>query len=331
MSEAMRVLLVEDNPGDARLIEEMLKESEAEEVELEWVKTLDEGVQRALQGGVDVLLLDLSLPDSKGLESVSTAHLFDTHLPIVVLTGLADEQAAFDALRMGAQDYLVKGEVDGETLLRTLRYARERAQVQDQLDADRGRPARAGAEVRIRALVCPTGGGLLPVLATYVQQLLAEDQRVLYVCMDRPAVVLQDALERHGIDATKVDFLDAAAGRRGSAPDGNIHDVDDPNDLDAVGLRIEQLCGDMGPRTHVLLDSVNSLLLHNGLDKVAGFVHYLANRLRLLQLPGDFICHQNQEWLLIADRFTSFLDEEVAAQAARVEGVEGDPDDPSIM
>jgi DNA-binding response OmpR family regulator len=119
-------LLIEDNPGDARLIQEMLKDEGGAEVQLEWTDNLDDGVRRVLKGGVDVVLLDLGLPDSQGLDTVATVHLFDSVVPIVVLTGLADQDVSVKAVRAGAQDYLVKGKFDGATLVRTVRFAVER-------------------------------------------------------------------------------------------------------------------------------------------------------------------------------------------------------------
>lgn len=122
----LKALLIEDNEADARLLEELLKDDPAARLELEWVKSLDEGVRRLLDGDFDVVLLDLSLPDSSKDESVSTMHLFDSSTPIVVLSGDADEEASIKAIREGAQDYLVKGQVTVDQLVRTVRLAIER-------------------------------------------------------------------------------------------------------------------------------------------------------------------------------------------------------------
>ncbi len=122
----LRALLIEDNEADARLLKEILADDAAAHLELEWVQSLDEGVQHVLNGNFDVVLLDLSLPDSGRDESVSTMHLFDSSTPIVVLSGHADEDASIKAIREGAQDYLVKGEVTADQLVRTVRLAIER-------------------------------------------------------------------------------------------------------------------------------------------------------------------------------------------------------------
>ena len=125
------VLLVEDNPGDIRLIQEMLADVEDERFELEYADRLSTGLDYLGTREIDVVLLDLSLPDSQGFD---TLHRVITALPempiIVVLTGTDDEKLAVQAVRAGAQDYLVKGQIDGNLLIRAVRYAMERHQIQ---------------------------------------------------------------------------------------------------------------------------------------------------------------------------------------------------------
>jgi two-component system, cell cycle sensor histidine kinase and response regulator CckA len=126
----IRVLLVEDNPGDVRLLRETLQDVRDANVEIAYVMTLEEGLQRAAAGNIDVILLDLTLPDTSGVQTVTRTVTAVPEVPIVVLTGLADEQAAVRALREGAQDYLVKGQGDGQLVLRAMRYAIERKRAQ---------------------------------------------------------------------------------------------------------------------------------------------------------------------------------------------------------
>jgi PAS domain S-box-containing protein len=125
-SPLIQVLLVEDNLGDARLLREALAEIRTAPVVLQHVQRLDEGLKRLAEGGIDVVLLDLSLPDATGLDTVRRAHLAAPEVPIVVLTGLADDGFALKAMREGAQDYLIKGQIDGNLLVRSMRYAIER-------------------------------------------------------------------------------------------------------------------------------------------------------------------------------------------------------------
>jgi two-component system cell cycle sensor histidine kinase/response regulator CckA len=124
----MHVLLIEDNEDDACLIGEMLTERIAADIELEWTDRLESGLMRVTEGKVDVVLLDLSLPDSHGLETLDRIQVRAPDLPIIVLTHLDDEVMAVQAVRKGAQDYLVKGRSDGLLLVRAIRYAIERKQ-----------------------------------------------------------------------------------------------------------------------------------------------------------------------------------------------------------
>jgi len=133
-SDTIRVLLIEDNPGDSRLIREMVVDAGDSFVQLECADRLGTGLERLAAGDIDGLLLDLSLPDSQGLETFSTAYARAPGVATIVLTGLDDEELAVKAVRAGAQDYLVKGQVDGNLLVRSLRYAIERKRIHDELE-----------------------------------------------------------------------------------------------------------------------------------------------------------------------------------------------------
>jgi PAS domain S-box-containing protein len=122
----IRVLLVEDNAGDARLILELLREAAAHEFDLEQVDRLEPALERLSRVGVDIVLLDLGLPDSQGIETFERARRQVANEPIVVISGTDDEALALDAVRAGAQDYLVKGRIEGELLARVIRHAIER-------------------------------------------------------------------------------------------------------------------------------------------------------------------------------------------------------------
>jgi len=122
----IKVLLIEDNPGDARLIKEMLSEVNGALFDLETADRLSDGLTRIQKGGIDAVLLDLGLPDSAGLDTFEMVYDQAPEVPVVMLTGLDDTELALEGVRMGAQDYLVKDRVDGDLLARTLRYAIER-------------------------------------------------------------------------------------------------------------------------------------------------------------------------------------------------------------
>ena len=128
-----RILLVEDNPGDARLLREALKEVANYEFDLEHVERLSQALERLRGEPFDVVLLDLSLPDSQGLENLAPVRDAAPTVPILVLTGLDDEEVAVRALRVGAQDYLVKGQAEGSSVVRAIRYPRERKGAEEQI------------------------------------------------------------------------------------------------------------------------------------------------------------------------------------------------------
>jgi PAS domain S-box-containing protein len=180
----IRVLLVEDNPGDARLLWEMLAQATSAQFELTHVGRLCEALQRLHKTAFDLVLLDLSLPDSQGLETFARVYGQTPGIPIIVLSGLDDEALAVKAVREGAQDYLVKGQVDGNLLVRAMRYAIERKRAQDALRK---------SEARYRAVV--------------------EDQTEL-ICRflpDRRLVFVNEAYQRYfgqeGESLTDYDFM----------------------------------------------------------------------------------------------------------------------------
>ena len=149
MIDPIKVLLIEDNPADARLIARMLDDAGAKGLafELMWAEDLASGVERLRTVGADVVLLDLGLPGSSGLETLHRLFAHGREVPtLVVLSGLTDEEIAVQALQSGAQDYLVKGQVDSATLMRAIRYAIGRTQAEEAL-----RQAHAELEHRVVA------------------------------------------------------------------------------------------------------------------------------------------------------------------------------------
>jgi PAS domain S-box-containing protein len=133
------LLLVEDNHGDARLLREMFNQQGPHETELTHVECMGDAEQHLAASPVDIILLDLGLPDAQGLEAVRRARAAAPSIPLVVLTGLDDESLATQALQQGAQDYLIKGQIDTRGLLRTLHYSIERKIMEDALFAEKER------------------------------------------------------------------------------------------------------------------------------------------------------------------------------------------------
>jgi signal transduction histidine kinase len=125
------LLVVEDNPGDARLVREMVTGHGSLNTEFTHVESMSAAEAHLSERAVDVILLDLGLPDAQGLEAVRRAHAAAPRVPLVVMTGEDDEVLAAQTLREGAQDYLVKGQIDARGLLRVLRYAIERKSTEE--------------------------------------------------------------------------------------------------------------------------------------------------------------------------------------------------------
>ncbi len=132
-SYSVKILLIEDNLAEARLLQEFLKQAQTKEFSLVHVQRLRDAFSELSQQIYDVILLDLTLPDSQGLSSLPLLISHAPSTPIVVLTNTNDEELAIEAVRQGAQDYLVKRQVNPDVLVRSVRYAIERKQVLEQL------------------------------------------------------------------------------------------------------------------------------------------------------------------------------------------------------
>jgi DNA-binding response OmpR family regulator len=131
--QPLNMLLIEDSAAEARLIRELLAEAPQGRVALHHAITLAAGLEILADGGIDLVLLDLSLPDSHGLETLRDVRAQVSRIPVIVLTGSDEEDLALSAVEKGAQDYLVKGQVDGKAILRAARYAIARARTLEAL------------------------------------------------------------------------------------------------------------------------------------------------------------------------------------------------------
>ncbi len=142
------VLMIEDNPGDARLIKEALTDLRDPDFELEWAKCLLEGIESLKRKTPGMILLDLSLPDSHGFDTIARVRKEFPIVPLVVLTGLNDENVGLKAVQLGAQDYIIKGTVEGVALSRIIRYAIERKRIEEALRESEERLKRKNHEIR---------------------------------------------------------------------------------------------------------------------------------------------------------------------------------------
>jgi signal transduction histidine kinase/GGDEF domain-containing protein len=199
----IQVLVIEDNPGDFRLIQEMLLEVKDKFFQLELAKNLSEALERLRQGGIDVVMSDLGLPDSQGLATFEQLHTHSPDVPIVILTSTYDDETtAVEAVRKGAQDYLVKGQVEGKLVSRVLRYAVERwrlKQIKDEFVGVVSHELRTPM-TSIREVISQTLDGILgettPEQREFLSMALSD--------VDRLSRMIDDLLDMSKLDAGKM-------------------------------------------------------------------------------------------------------------------------------
>jgi diguanylate cyclase (GGDEF)-like protein/PAS domain S-box-containing protein len=202
------LLLVEDNPGDARLLREMFDEQGSHNTELTHVECVSEAEKYLADGVFDIIVLDLGLPDAKGLGAVRRTHAAAPRVPLVVLTGLDDESLAAQALQEGAQDYLIKGQIDARGLLRALRYAIERKTMEEALFVEKER-----AQVTLNsigdAVVCTDISGNITFLNLVAQKMTGWS---LQEATSRPMAEVLRILDASSRETTP-NPMDMAVGR----------------------------------------------------------------------------------------------------------------------
>lgn len=133
MDRPMNILLVEDNPGDAFLVKFYLEESMFSKAQFIHAEFLGTAIDLISKNNIDVILLDLGLPDSQGIDTLKKVLEVSTNSVVIVLTGLDDEDLGVKTVKLGAQDFLIKGQFDGKVLTSSVRYAFERYQLQNQV------------------------------------------------------------------------------------------------------------------------------------------------------------------------------------------------------
>jgi signal transduction histidine kinase len=209
----VRALLIEDNPGDARLIREMLRDAGEGHVlvELAHADRLSAGLERLARQDLDVVLLDLSLPDSSGFDTFVSVHTHAPAIAIVVLSGLNDEGLAVRAVHAGAQDYLVKGRVDGAAILRSMRYAIERQRLEAaRRDLERQRDEFfSSVSHDLRTPVAAIKAAIGVVLANMPPNMPAPLQRLLGnvdLSADELTVLIEDLLEMARLQSGRVEL-----------------------------------------------------------------------------------------------------------------------------
>ncbi|HJQ93005.1 MAG TPA: response regulator, partial [Candidatus Thermoplasmatota archaeon] len=253
----MRVLHIEDDAAEARLLQETLK---GVPLSSRWegarAETLEKGLAQVRRGGFDAVLLDLGLPDSQGLPTLRAVRQLDPDIPVVVLTGLEDEEAALQALRDGAQDYLVKGRFTGPVLVRVLNNSIARAQIQIRLgDARRRVPKTPGAWSKVR-LVHVHPAEHEAAINRHITSIGDAGGMVVLACFDTPADSVRERLHRAGVKTSGILFVDAT--RKGPLAMASDAALDD------VALAIESSCDQLGIRSQVVLDCLNPVMERHG-------------------------------------------------------------------
>ncbi|MDX5453032.1 MAG: response regulator, partial [Rhodococcus sp. (in: high G+C Gram-positive bacteria)] len=205
--EEPSVLLIEDDAGDALIVEELVADS-AQGMRLEWVQTMAAARAELDAGLPDCILLDLHLPDAQGMDALARVQQYAAGVPVVVLTGLAEEQTGLAAVAAGAQDYLVKGRVEPDLFGRTVRYAIQRKQAEHAAVALQASRLQARENARLERGLLPSpmlhGTGDVDIVARYrpgrEQSLLGGDFYDVVQTEDGTVHVLIGDVSGHGPD-----------------------------------------------------------------------------------------------------------------------------------
>lgn len=306
----MRVLHIEDDAGEVRLLSETLRgvplSARWESVRAE---TLAKGLAAMRRGGVDAVLLDLGLPDSQGLATLRAVRAEDPDVPVVVLTGLEDEEAALQALRDGAQDYLVKGRFTGPILARVLNNSLARAQIQVRLgDARRRAPPRAPASAwsKVR-LVHVHPSEHEAAVVRHVAGIGEAGGMVVLAGFGTAAAEARERLHRAGLKTSGILFVDATR-------QGPLALAGDPA-LDDVALALESSCDQLGIRAQVVLDCLNNVMERHGARETVRFLQVVGNRMRALGINLDLVVVDDAAGRALASACSGAVDTVTTARA----------------
>lgn len=176
---SLKILLVEDSDTDAVLLQENISSSGVKDISISVVQSLREAKEHLKNNHPDAILLDLTLPDSSGLDTVREARRISPDLPIVVLTGVDDENMGVEAMRTGVQDYLVKGQTDGRTITRVIRYSIERKKAEDAMLVSELRYRRLFEAARDGILILDADSGQIDDVNPFMKDILGYSQEEL--------------------------------------------------------------------------------------------------------------------------------------------------------
>ena len=162
-------------------------------------------------------------------------------------------------------------------------------------------------------VIVPAASGHVRSLGTHLRALQADGKKVVFVSADRPYHSLTASLREHGVHVDNIHFVDAVSSLNGSAPGNrpaNATFLPSPTMLEMLAMRVEQAALRLGPGAHMVLDSLDTLTLYNGVHPVQEFSHYLANRLRSHGVHGDFVVRGGPDRSL-HDAISAFTDDHV--------------------
>ncbi len=212
----MHILLVEDNPIDVRLVRRMLAQGQPRPYELVEATTIQEALDLLQQESVGVILLDLSLPDCRGLETFTKISEQAPDTPVIVITALEDVEFAASAIKQGAQDYLVKGQLDRNLLTRSIRYALERKKTVQALQEGKAllnsifEAAPIGIGMVRDRVITSVNKRLLVILGYKAQELVGKESRILYPDRyehERVGRVKYGQIARHGLGSVETRVI----------------------------------------------------------------------------------------------------------------------------
>lgn len=313
-SSPIRLLLVEDGAPDALLLKYMLADVVEESFDVTHVECMADAVRRLAEESFDAILLDLSLPDSRGINTVAQINAAAPHVPIVVMTGLDDKKTAMEAVREGAQDFLIKGQSGGWLVARSIRYAMERKQTEQQLKTMNETLERRVAE---RTATATRRAAQLQALAAELTQTEHRERR-------RLAQILHDHLQQI-LYAARLN-LDTLRGRDPSDPLSSetidrvdalldeciaesrsltlqlcppvLHEAGLAAAIEWLGRHMEQTCGlnvdvDVDPKSEPESEEIRILLFEAARELLFNVVKHAATaraRVAMMTAPGDGLC-----------------------------------------
>lgn len=273
----LRILHIEDNPADVLLLRKILDRSTTARYHIENVPTIKQAIPLIGQGH-SMVLLDLDLPDTRGLETLRTLRAHHPRIPVLVVTGHVERSIGLQALGAGAQGHLVKDEVSLDVLERRITHTLERARIQQRIA-----PPKPHGELKVRLEKQRTPGKALWAAC----RRMAREKPLVFVAIRHDHQDVTDRLGRHGIEGPMLYIIDATGTRR--PPLGRALDhisVPGPEALEEIAMATEDGCRLRGPGCTVIIDSLDILLDANEERHVRDFLTLLSHRLHSLGVDG---------------------------------------------